>query len=100
METEPVQVLKRALDVTPYVHGIWCSVQDGKPFVNTIVLRKWSEDGEKVVFMLDSHNFLTAGPDEEIEVVEKADPFYNHDFQVECLRKDAERMKTRPGGAR
>jgi len=92
----PVQVMKKALDVTPYEHGIWCSIADGQPFVNTIVLRKWSEDGAKVVFMLDSHNFLTAAPEEEIEVVVKENPFYNPAFQEECLRKDAERMRVRP----
>lgn len=97
---EPVQVKKRAIDVTPYEHGIWCSIMDGQPFVNTIVLRKWSEDGEKVVFMLDTHNFLMVPPNEEIEVVEKPEPFYNPAAQLDALRKDAERMKTRPGGVR
>lgn len=95
-----MQVKKKAIDVTPYEHGIWCSIMDGKPFVNTIVLRKWSDDGEKVVFMLDTHNFLMVPPNEEIDVVEKPEKFYNAAFQAERLRDDAEKMKIRPGGNR
>lgn len=93
---EPVQVKKKAIDVTPLEHGIWCSIMDGKPFVNTIVLRKWTDDGKKIVFMLDSHNFISAEPDEEIEVVEKEEPFYNASTTLEVLQKDAERMRKRP----
>jgi hypothetical protein len=92
----PALVRKRALDVTPYEHGVWCIVRDGEPFVNTIVSRKWAEDGTKIWFMLDSHNFLKAAPDEEIEVVEKVDAFYHADLQAKCLREDAEKMKARP----
>jgi hypothetical protein len=96
MSDEPAQVRKRAIDVTPYEHAIWCSIGDGEPFANTIVLRKWSDDGTQVVFMLDSHNFLRARPDEEIDVVEKNEPFYNDKFQAECLRRDAETMRRKP----
>jgi len=94
--SEPVQVKKRAIDVTPYEHGIWCSVEGGDPFVNTIVLRKWSEDGSQVVFMLDSHNFLFAKPDEEIEVVEASSTFYNAEFQAKRLAEDAKTMASKP----
>lgn len=94
---EPGQVRKRALDVTPYEHSIWCTVGGGEPFANTIVLRRWSEDGKQVVFMLDTHNFLFADPDEEIDVVENEQPFYNREMQQKCLREDAERMRAHPG---
>jgi hypothetical protein len=97
---EPVLVNKLALEVTPYEHGIWCAIADGRPFVNTIVLRRWSENGEKIHFMLDTHNFLIMAPDEEMEVVEKPEPFYTAAFQAERLVKDAEKMRTRPGGDR
>lgn len=93
---EPVQVRKRAIDVTPYEHAIWCVVVDGEPFANTIVLRRWSDDGTKIWFMLDSHNFLSAAPDEEIDVIEIKEPFYNAEFQRDELRRDAERMRVRP----
>lgn len=96
MSDEPPQVRKRALDVTPLEHGIWCSIEGGAPFVNTIVLRRWSEDGARVVFMLDSHNFYFAAPDEEIEVVERVEPLYSGELLADCLRRDAEQMKVRP----
>lgn len=67
---EPTLILKRAIDVTPHVHGIWCSVGGSKPFVNPIVLRRWDEKEEKIVFMLDTHNFDSREPEEEMWVVE------------------------------
>jgi hypothetical protein len=49
----PTTVKKRALDVTPYHHGIWCTCDDFEgAFVNEIVLRNWSEDGKQVVWKL------------------------------------------------
>lgn len=96
MSGEPTIIKKRAIDVTPYEHGIWCSIMDSEPFVNTVVIRKWSEDGSQITFMLDSHNFLFANPDEEIDVVVREKPYYDIKFQEDCLRRDAERMKTRP----
>jgi len=96
MTEEPTQIKKLAIDVTPYEHGIWCVVGTGDPFVNTIVSRKWSDDGSKIWFMLDSHNFMSAKPDELVEVVEHTSPYYNGEFQAKCLARDAEVMKARP----
>jgi len=86
---------KKAIDVTPLDHGIWCTVCDSEPFVNAIVLRKWSEDGKKIWFMLDTHNFMDADPDEEIDVVE-IEPMYPPKLFRECLEKDKIKMANRP----
>lgn len=89
---EPRQVRKRAINVTPLVHAIWCQIEDGEPFANPIVLRRWSEDGKRIVFMLDSHNFMFADPDVEIDVIEIT-PLYHEALMCEELKRDAERMK-------
>lgn len=89
---EPSQVRKRAIDVTPLTHAVWCSIEDGEPFANPIVLRRWSDDGKRIVFMLDSHNFLFAAPDEEIDVIE-TEPLYNAELTRKELALDAERMR-------
>lgn len=68
--SEPKQVIKKAIDVTPYYHGIWCTVGGSEPMVNTVVARRWSDDGKSLWFMLDTHNFDRRDPDEEILVVE------------------------------
>ena len=61
----------KVLDVIPYKHGVYCTTEDeSKPFVNEIVGRNWSEDGEKVIFMLETHNFIFMSPIEEMDVVE------------------------------
>lgn len=65
----PEQIEVRAIDVVPYEHAIWCSVGGGEPFSNTIELRSWSEDGEHIWFMLGTHNFYKAKPDEMVRVV-------------------------------
>lgn len=96
-ETEPVQIEKRAIDITPYEHGVWCTVDGGKPFVNEIVHRKWSSDGQ-VIFMLDSHNFIFADPEEMILVVETSSEFYTPEFLERVLKKDRETMEKGPNG--
>jgi len=41
----PAIVRLRALDVTPYRFGLWCSVGGGEPFANMICHRAWSDEG-------------------------------------------------------
>lgn len=66
---EVATVKIKVLDVAPYRHGVYCTVGDGAPIVNDIVVKDWSEDGESVVFMLETHNFLFCPPDGEMDVV-------------------------------
>ena len=69
MSDDPTFVTVRARDVKPYHYGIWSST-GGEPFANCICGVKWSEDGKHLWFMLESHNFFEAAPDEEVEVVD------------------------------
>ena len=69
MSADPIFVTVRARDVKPYHYGIWSST-GGEPFANCICIVKWSEDGKHLRFMLESHNFFEAAPDEEVEVVD------------------------------
>ena len=71
-EATPTIVKKRAIDVTPCHHSIWCSVAGSRLFANEIVSRKWTDDEKRIVFMLDSFNFMFAEPDELMDVVETA----------------------------
>lgn len=68
MEEPKTQKIK-AIEVQPYFWGQWCTVDGSEPFVNTIVVKSWSRDGKKISFMLDSHNFMSVHPDEEMELV-------------------------------
>lgn len=66
----PAMVKVRAIDVLPYRFGIWCTVGGWpQPFANEIVGSRWSEDGKKIWFMLETHNFQEADPDELMELV-------------------------------
>ncbi len=92
----------KAIDLIPHRWGIWCTIPDdsqpggkSKPFVNEICSRKWSDDGESIWFMLESHNFLNKKPDEEIEVV----PYVSGmtpGYLAECDERDAKLMAMRP----
>lgn len=95
MTSEPAIIQKRAIDVTPINHAIWCTVGGSDPFNNHIVNRRWSEDGSKIWFMLDSHNFISALPDELMEVVE-CRPLYHEALFNDCLARDAQEMAVRP----
>lgn len=69
IHVSPPSVRIRACDVKPYFYGLWCSIQEGTPFVNDIVVVSQKDDGT-LAFMLDSHNFLTGiDPNDVIELV-------------------------------
>jgi hypothetical protein len=88
---EPKTEKVRAIDVKPYRWALWCTVEgSSKPFANEICIRKWSDDGEKIIFMLDSHNFLFARPDEELELIPIPNPSFTKD------EEDEKRMAERP----
>ncbi len=104
-EAVPPTIVKvRAIDIKPYRYGVWCTIEDNpKPFVNEIVNRRWSEDGQHIWFMLDTHNFMKATPEEEVAVVEtltyKEGDYgygYSPEFLANVDRQDAERMSVRP----
>ncbi len=91
----PVIVEKPARDVVPYFHGIWCSIGGRRPFVNEIVGRKWSDDGSEIWFMLDSHNFYSAKPDQMMRVVE-IKPYLDKELLDNSLLEDAKIMSQKP----
>ncbi len=88
--SKPTIVQKRALDVTPINHGIWCRIQKGEPFVNAIVNRRWSDDG-LISIMLDTCNFDKWHPEEMVDVVE-IEPLYRGEHLRKFLEEDAKRM--------
>jgi len=92
---EPKIKQVRALEVVPHFHGIWCSIQDGEPFVNEIAMRKWSDDGKQIWFMLESHNFVSAEPDELMRVVE-IKPNVSEKTKWFWAEHDAKEMAHRP----
>jgi len=89
---EPIIVTKKAIDVLPRFHGIYCTIEDSKPFVNTIVARRWEDDG-RISFMLDSFNFYFRRPDEDMNVVELT-PQYTDIARIHA--DDAEFRKQQP----
>lgn len=87
----------RARDVLPYHWGIWCRVgDDPKPFVNTIEGVSWSEDGQHLWFMLGTHNFYKADPDEEVELVACDLPDFGLTYLERIKREHAELFAKRP----
>lgn len=69
----------RAIEIQPYKHAILCTIgDDPRVIANDFVTKRWSEDGKRISFMLDTHNFDSFEPDELVEVVEtlRACPAY------------------------
>ena len=95
---ETTVIQKRAIDVTPHTHALWCSVKGlnkDKPFANTIEYRDWGEDGSYISFWLDTHNGFSADPNEFMSVIE-VDPGVSAVLLAEWLKTDADRMAKRP----
>lgn len=93
---EPTIVKKLAIDVTPNHHAIWCTSEERpQPFLNTIVRRKFSADYSRIHFMLDTHNFFSADPDELVDVVEQV-PTMHQELLERLDAEDAKLMNWRP----
>ena len=90
--SEPRIVRKKARDVVPYYHAIWCSVGGGEPFANTVELFRWSPDGEEITLMLGTFNFLSAGADEEIDTVEVVPSGHGEPYFEKIMQKHREDM--------
>ncbi len=93
-KTPPVTVKIKAIDCKPGHWAVWSTVEGGEPFLNPIGPRKWSDDGEHIVFMLDSFHFLEAAPDELLELV----PHFplSAEIVARAHARDAEVMEKRP----
>ena len=94
-DENPIIIQLRARDVEPNFYGVYCSIQNGKPFVNPIVNRRWMDDGIGISFMLDSHNFLIAKhADEMLDVVEIPEGIYGGEAPEKAQqRRTREREK-------
>jgi len=93
MSDKPKLEKVRAIDVVPYRWALWCTVGGSKPFANDIVHMRWSDDGRRIHFGLDSHNFYSAAPDDELELV----PVEPSDYGRESgARMHAEFLAERP----
>ena len=88
-------IKKNAIDITPYEYLYPCILVDKYAEIE-IVSRKWSDDGNKIWFMLDTHNFVSAEPDEELEVIPFRPKYCTDKFLEDVRRKDKERMDNRP----
>lgn len=68
-----------ARDVRAGAWAVWCTAEGYPgPFANEIVHVSWMDDG-RVSFMLGTHNFLTAAPDELVELVPIRPPIAKSD---------------------
>jgi phosphopantothenate-cysteine ligase/phosphopantothenoylcysteine decarboxylase/phosphopantothenate--cysteine ligase len=88
LENQPKIVSKKAIDINPYFHSVYCTL-DGveKPFCNDIVARRWNDNG-KITFMLETHNFLTdIDPEDEIRIVEEKPGQYYIDKEEEEIEE-------------
>ncbi len=83
----------KAIDIKPYRYYLPCLMgEEERPMFNEICIRRWSEDGKKITFMLDSHNFLFAKPDELVEVVPIKKGQYSNEFYERVDKRDAHDM--------
>ncbi len=96
MSDMPELVKVKAIDVKPDRWAEWCSVGGGAPYANVICHRRWSEDGKSIWFMLESHNFLNALPDEVLELVPYRSAYTTDERLAESDAADEVRMAVRP----
>lgn len=88
----------KAINIIPYHYAQRCSFDDGETsFMNEVVGRRWSEDGTgKIWFMLESHNFFSAFPDEEVEFIEPYEGGYPEESRKRAKERDDHFMSQWP----
>ncbi len=92
----PPTVKVRAIDAKPYHWAMRCTIGDDPRIIdNEICARKWSEDGRHIWFMLDTHNFVKAAPDEELDLVPRT-PGFSIEYLASVDDRDDVKMATRP----
>jgi hypothetical protein len=94
--TTPETKKVRAIDVVPYRWGLWCTVGDSKPFVNDIEGVSWSDDGQHIWFMLGTHNFYKAEPNEIVELVPCEPVTMSEAFMKEEEERHKKFVQSRP----
>jgi len=85
-----------AIDVRPYRWGILCEFEGRQePFVNQIVSRRWADDGKRICFMFDSHNFLFADPHDLLDVIPMPEAYsrLSEDLRNRIDERDERYMK-------
>lgn len=85
----------RVIDIVPYRYGILCSIGDGEPFINDIVDRQWSDDGELLILGLESHNAICHSPNEILSVI-KLDVDESAGWFQDTIKRDKQRIANRP----
>jgi hypothetical protein len=88
MKDKPQTVAVRAGDVKPYEWAQWCRIEDSEPFANEIVSVCPADDGVHLWFMLDSHNFLKAHPEEVLDLIPVGRPAFVRTFQPKRVEPD------------
>ncbi len=85
-------VMVKAINIRPYMYSLPCQMP-GKHFIlNEICWRKWSDDGNRITFGLDTHNYLFAKAGEMVEVVPVLKDRYNAEYYQRVFARDAETM--------
>lgn len=72
MTERPEETEVFASDVRPYEWARWDSIESSEPFSNTIVSVKPSDCGEFLWFMLETHTFFKARPNDVLKLIRVA----------------------------
>lgn len=89
-------VRKRGIDITPYFHALPCTFEEAGYAEEEIVIRRWCDDGQHIMLMLDCHVSYKVHADEWVDVVELEPKFKDAQWFIEAMARDAEKMAQRP----
>jgi hypothetical protein len=97
MIDESTILYKKAIDVQPYLYAMVHTFPNSADLIaSEIVFRRWTEDGSRILFGLDSHNGLLFEPDAEVAVVMVEGVNFENETLDRRLAEDARQMAKRP----
>lgn len=94
--TDEKGITMKAKDIVPGLYLLPCQFENGQCLLNLISLSRWSEDGNKIVWMLDSHNFHFIGPEDERIVVKHRPGYITNTRVQEYIKRHTELMAVPP----
>ncbi len=84
----------KAIDITPYFYSMPCELPGDQFILNEMCCRRWSDNGDKIWWLLDTHNTFSAKPNDLVEVVPT--DYHSAGNLERWEAEDAERMAKRP----
>lgn len=85
-------VMVKGINIRFYMYSLPCLIGPERyPILNEMCCRDWHRDG-RISWLLDTHNFFFAKPDEMVQVVPVPEDRYTAEYYERVFANDSKKM--------